>query len=90
MPVNKNHKTNDPGILVGPKSYGLGTEEAEKVGEAGGQGGREGGGGDAGGREDGGGGPQQKEILRMRGHSLHISLISQGSHAINRKCLKCL
>ena len=41
MPVNKNHKINDPGILVGPKSYGFVTEEAEEVGEAGGQGGRE-------------------------------------------------
>ena len=41
MPVNKNNKINDPGILVGPKSYGLGTEDAEEVGEAGGQGGRE-------------------------------------------------
>ena len=35
VPVNKNHKINDPGILVGPKSYGLGTEEAEKVGGGG-------------------------------------------------------
>ena len=41
MPVNKNYKINAPGILVGPKSYGFGTEEAEEVGEAGGQGGRE-------------------------------------------------
>ena len=41
MLANKNHKINDPGILVGPKSYGFGTEEAEEVGEAGGQGGRE-------------------------------------------------
>ena len=38
MPVSKNHKINDPGILVGPKSYGFGTEEVE---ERGGQGGRE-------------------------------------------------
>ena len=41
MPVNKTHTINDPGILVGPKSYGFGTEEAEEVGEAGGQSGRE-------------------------------------------------
>ena len=38
MPVNKTHTINDPGILVGPKSYGLGTEDVE---ERGGQGGRE-------------------------------------------------
>ena len=25
VPVNKNHKINAPGILVGPKSYGFGT-----------------------------------------------------------------
>ena len=38
MPVNKTHTINDLGILVGPKSYGLGAEEVEKRG---GQGGRE-------------------------------------------------
>ena len=84
----RNHKINGGDKRVVNEAPKM--TEAEKVGEAGGQSGREGGGGDAGGREDGGGGPQQKEILRMRGHSLHISLISQGSHAINRKCLKCL
>ena len=38
VPVNKTHTINDPGNLVGPKSYGFGTEEVE---ERGGQGGRE-------------------------------------------------